>query len=272
MRPALLALLLAGCGAVGEPSPDCSAPGAMVATRDGASLSCEAAQVGRRYIEAVAGRPLDARDRDRYLTLARDAWRADPAAFEAGLAAVGEALAALEALEGLEQSALRSHMVHAAERDQGPLHAWSGLDGLQRRVTAVWATDDAHRTALTEADIEAWIRYASLCREVQGGGALRISVADRVVVYRLLKERFAAGSEAEQVALGALGPWWRSVHDHWGSASYDRQQAWMAAAPLPPPMTATSLGYLEAVFEVSADRHVAALVDTLGPFRFDVPP
>jgi hypothetical protein len=80
-------------------------------------------------------------------------------------------------------------------------------------------------------------------------------------------DRFSTGSRADKVAIAALGPIWGSVKERWQSASYDQQQAWIAAAPLPPPMTATSLGYADAIFAGDVARHVQVLNEVLGPFH-----
>jgi hypothetical protein len=71
--------------------------------------------------------------------------------------------------------------------------------------------------------------------------------------------------------MSAVGGWWSQVRESWARASYDEQRAWIAAAPLPPPMTATSLGYAEAVFDGDVALHARVLAEKLGPFRPSVP-
>ena len=82
-------------------------------------------------------------------------------------------------------------------------------------------------------------------------------------------DRFEAGSRDERLALVSLGPFWGQIQERWQAVPYERQQKWIAAAPLPPPMTATSLGYLQAVVEGSVVQHVASVHDVLGPFSLN---
>ena len=122
------------------------------------------------------------------------------------------------------------------------------------------------RVALTEADVEAWINYASLCREVQGGTPLRISVAARVGVYRDIRTRFETATAAEQVAMASLGATWPQVERAWRLADYEGQQAWIAAAPLPGPMTGRSGDYARTIVQGDVTGHVQALEVHFGPF------
>ncbi|MFT5454096.1 MAG: hypothetical protein ACI9K2_000572 [Myxococcota bacterium] len=257
----LAALILAGCA-----SPiDCSDLSTLLV--DGPEpLTCAAAEVPRHYLGLLAARPMTEGDRQVLLRHVRDRHTHDPAATQAWLARVSTAGSELETLWGLAGAERRATRVWEAIAGVGVISeadgdAWS----VQSRALAVWARDDASKLAITEADVEGWITYASLCREVQGGGVLRLSVADRVTVYRILVERYDEADRRGRIAIAAMGPFWPAVQDGWAMAPYARQQAWIAAAPLPPPMTATSLGYVEALLGGDLSTHAAALHDLLGP-------
>lgn len=258
----LLALaLLAGCGA----RIDCSDPEALAAEHLDQRLSCEEAGRGVAYLQLLAGRPLTDPQRDRILRAIVASFRKDPQGTRDWLEALRVEGRAVEGGAGMEGAERRGTRVWRAVAGDGfPEHA--DLRAARDEALAVWARDDEERLALTEMDIEGWIHYASLCREVQGGGPLRLSLSDRVQVYRMVRTAFEEGSREEQIALLAIGPYWGQIREGWQMASYERQQAWIAAAPLPPPMTATSLGYLEAVLRGDLPRHAEVLHRQIGPF------
>ena len=257
----LLALL--ACG----PSVYCSSAQATLARSGAEALICHEAAWVVDYIELLAGRPLPPGDRRVALGAVVDRFEADPANTKAWLAQVrstGWALTALEGLEGAEARAKRVWSAHAGKdlvtSDSGVL--WN----VQKRALSVWSVADDDQLAMTESDIEAWIAYASLCREAQQGGVLRISVADRVGVYRMAQEQFSGGTRADRIALTAFGAYWGQIRDNWQAASFERQQGWIAAAPLPPPMQATSLGYAHAILEGDLPAHARVVQEQLGPF------
>lgn len=257
-------LALVGCGGAIR----CDDPAQAVAEAGGQALTCGQATQVADYVEALAGRPLVSGDEGIVVGAVAGRFSADPAGTVAWLGTVSAALADLQGRHGLDLAEARSGRAWAAQAGQDLVRASDGdLWNVQDRALSIWTKDDEERLALTEADIEAWIRYASLCREVQGGQSLRVSVADRVTVYQILMDRFDAGDRATQVALSGFGPHWTAVRDAWQAASYEEQQRWIAAAPLPPPMTATSKGYLEALIAGDLPRHVQILDDELGPFR-----
>ena len=259
-----LALALAGC----DSTPTCTTGDVVLAEHEGATLACRDAGVVRDWLERLAGRPLTSGDRPVVDRAIADAFRADPdgtRAWLSGMAARDGEIAAKRDLAGAEA---RATAVWEAQAGTSSIDAARAtLWTVQKRALAVWAHDDTDHLALTEADVEGWIRYASLCREAQGGVPLRISVADRVAVYRMLVDRFTQGSRTDRIALSAVGGWWGQIDKAWAAASYDEQRAWIAAAPLPPPMTASSLGYAEAVFQGDVASHARVLAETLGPFR-----
>lgn len=263
----LLLAALAGC----SPAVDCSTTDNVLAEVDGRSLTCEEGADVVDWLEVLAGRPLPAQG-DRELVLAEVAkrFRADPDAATAWLQRVRDDGGTLANAVGLEGAVARSHLVWLTDHGDGPIGPDDGkLWNLQQRALSVWTKDDGEQLAVTEADLEGWIRYASLCREAQGGGGLRISLSDRVTAYQTLIDRFGGADRATQIAMGSMGTVWPQVVDAWAVASYDRQQAWIAAAPLPPPMTASSLGYFEAVVQGDVVGHATQLQEWLGPFSVD---
>jgi hypothetical protein len=257
-------LALAGC----TTTPTCTSGDVVLAEHAGESFACRDAGVAHDWLERLAGRPLASGDAPVVDRAIAEAFRADPNATRTWLAEMARRDDALAALRDLAGAEARSTAVHEAQAGRSLVDdSRPALWTVQKRALAVWAHDDADRLALTEADVEGWIRYASLCREAQGGVPLRISVADRVAVYRMLVDRFGAGSRPEKIALSAVGGWWTQIDKAWAAASYEDQRAWIAAAPLPPPMTATSLGYAEAVFQGDVVSHARVLAERFGPFR-----
>ncbi len=261
-------LAVAGCGGAVE----CREPGQVLAEQGGQTLTCGDARAVTGWIELLAGRELSSADRSLANGELVGEFRDDPAATRTLIETArvdGRALAALTGLEGAEA---RSARVFAADAGTGLVREeHDGLWNLQRRALSVWTKSGREGLALTESDLEAWIRYASLCREAQGAGVLRVSVGDRVPVYQTLIGRFDTGDRATMVALASFGPVWEDVKDRWQAASYERQQAWIAAAPLPPPMNATSMGYADALFQSELPPHARALHDVLGPFAVGDP-
>lgn len=254
---------LSGCSS----APTCASPEDPAATAGGDVLTCSDAGDVLDYIELLAGRAVSRADRSAGLGAVAARFTADPAGTRKWIDEVRDVGRVLAERTGMAAAEARSTLVWHADHGDDLITADDGaLWSVQRRALAVWAKDDDEKLAVTESDLEAWIRYASLCREVQGGGVLRISVADRVTVYRVLIDRFNEGDRQTEIAAAAFGPVWPQVDARWKAASYERQQEWIAAAPLPPPMTATSLGYAEAVFGPDLWRHALVLHDVLGPF------
>ena len=242
----------------------------MLASSAGRDLTCAQVEDVEVYLELLAGRPLQHNGHQRLPRVMRARFDADPAAMEPWLVDLRARGRALEVASGMAAAALRAEAVWSAHAGQGIVREADGeLWNIQRDALSVWAWSDEHRLALTEADIEGWLSYASLCREAQQGGVLRVSVADRVSAYRVVTSAFEAGSRDDKIALAAIGPFWHQVKDRWQSASYERQQRWIFLAPLPPPMTASSLGYFEAILNGDVSRHAAAVHDVLGPLSLN---
>ena len=245
----------------------------MLASANGADVRCGESQAVVDWIEMLAGRDLTAGDVPVVHRAVATAWESDPVGTRRWLAEIGTAESALAAGTDLAGAEARAEAVYAASNGGSPVAIHHpALASVQKRALAVWTQHGADRLALTEADFEGWIRYASLCREAQGASALRISVADRVAVYTMLTDRFATGTREERIAMSAIGGYWPQIREAWKSASYDQQRGWIAAAPLPPPMTATSLGYAEAVFNGDVISHARVAIEHLGPFRVGAGP
>jgi hypothetical protein len=269
-------LMLVGVGWWGwsersvEPRCVAGGPTHLGETKD--ALACTEALWAVRYVETLAARSLEPRDRLAVLDAIARRHAGQPAALQESLAAARAFLAGLAALPPMDAAEARSLQVWKFLQGDGAI-AGSEADGLQaagRRAIGVWSVDDTQRLVLTEMDVEGWIRYASLCREVQGGGALRVSVSDRVTVYGEVQARFDEGDRARKISMTAMGPYWTSTRLRWQESSYEEQRRWIDAAPLPPPMTATSLGYVAALLDGSITAHVTTLHDQLGPLDMDV--
>lgn len=246
---------------------DCSDPASSIAEVGEHALTCHEAGWALGWIELLAARPVASGDRGLAYKALEAKFLADPEGTGRWLESMRTAGAELALAGGLAGAESRATLVWRTHEGKGPIGPDAAeLWAIQKRTLAVWSTDTDEQLALTESDIEAWIRYGSLCREAQQGGTLRISVADRVSVYRMIQDRFDAGSRSDQIALSSMGPAWKRVPDAWRLASYHQQQSWIAAAPLPPPMTATSLGYAEALIEGDVAGHAAALQQEIGPF------
>ncbi len=244
--------VLLGCSS----PPTCDRPEQRVGEGE-ASISCEELAPLEEELELLAGRPLDRVGRGKlYAALAQEP--VEKLKVRASEAATRRDQ--WRSLAGIDAATERSARVWLA-RSQPK----EEFNELLLSTAAVWAFDDQEKLVLTESDIEGWIRYASLCREVQGGDPLRLSVADRVTAYKKVIARFDGGDRQEKIAVVSVGALWNGLRPEWHSASYEKQQAWIAAAPLPPPMTADSIGYFSAIVDASPVSHAQALADVFGP-------
>ncbi|MBT3221587.1 MAG: hypothetical protein HN348_21105 [Proteobacteria bacterium] len=265
-----LLLALAACSP--EPLPDCLNRDNVLAEKDGAKLSCEVAANATGVLTLLAGRSPKEVDHQRMTKILRDRWLEDPKTMDEWFGDVLVLKNELWGANGMEGAEKRGHLVWQAQAGKGPMSvADPDLGNIFSRTMSVWSSSDAEELALTEMDIEGWIFYSSLCREVQGAGPLNLSVSDRVVLYRDLRQHFDEGNRRQKVALLAMGPYWRHIRSRWQSASYEEQQGWIKKAPLPPPMTENSLGYAQALLKSDLASHTDILHTTLGPFAMRSP-
>ena len=252
---------IVGCSAT--PSLECvGGEGTLVAAEH--VLTCAASADLGRYARVLSGR---APDPDHITEALAAAFVDDPAGTLHQVSSTRAELLAFEAAQGLVAAELRSTRAWELTHGAGPLTGRAGaavIGGM-----SVWEADDAERLVLTEADIEGWIRYASLCREVQGGKPLRLSIVNRVPVYAQARERFIAADRGGKVAMTAIGPFWGTVETAWQSAAYEDQQRWAKRAPLPPPMNASAMGYLETLLAGDLTQHAEVLHQAFGPMPLD---
>jgi hypothetical protein len=261
------ALALASCK--GEPL--CAAPSdVLVAAVAGSeALTCGEADRARVLIETLGARSLAAHERERVVVAVRDAWSADPSSAAAAVAAARALQDRLSTARDMEAAELRSTASWEAVNGQGPLASFPGTASFVKSAVSVWASDDDERLVLAEADVEGWLHYASLCREAQGASPMMLSVSDRPAVYRMFTERFAAAKRDEQIAMTVFGAFWYDFRTDWKAAPAEAQHAWIGSAPLPPPMTATSLGYAEAIASSDLRRHADTWLLMWGPYRLE---
>lgn len=264
----LVLLSLTGCSAL-SPVPVCTTPEADLAP----GLTCTDAEIAARYVGLLGGRRVHTGRRDILLREIAAHHAADPADTRANLDAMKAIVVEVGGLAGMAAAEKRSTHVFEALSGQGPLdfETYPNSRAVLENRLAPWATDGAEKLVLTETDIEGWISYASLCREAQGAGPISLSIANRELLYREVKRKFVDAKRDEKIALASMGGVWHQVEDRWVAASYEQQQAWIKAAPLPPPMTATSMGYVGTVFEMDLTPHATTLHETLGPFKPKIP-
>lgn len=260
----MLFLLLTACfsGPSGNP---CTEDDATIETSQG-PLACERAKIPTRYLRVLSGRPLPAGATATGVTAVKQAFESDPDGTNAWLDAMKASATAIESTPGLEGAEKRAAAVYL-ESSSGGLLA-NKLGTLPAEAMSVRARDEEEKLALTETDVESWVLYASLCHEVQGASVLRLSVANKVDLYEMVRQRFEHGDRAEMVALASFGPAWETVKPRWKAASYDEQQAWIRSAPLPPPMDASHLGYFEAVIEGDVVNAARSIHERFGPLHF----
>ena len=267
--PILVLALLPACSAL-TPVQTCTDATAVLV--DGPDpFTCATAKEATAYVRLLAGRAVFGKERGRIVADLVARYRIDPEDTKADLVQVAAIVKELEDTPGLAVAELRSTRAWEALNGQGPFDAASypEIDQVTRSRIAVWASDADDKLVLTEQDIAGWISFASLCREVQAGGPLKLSIANRELLYRDVADRFADAPRAEQIGMVAMGPFWPAVGDRWQRATYEGQQAWIKEAALPPPMTATSLGYASGVFELPFRTHADTVHKHFGPLRLD---
>lgn len=226
-------------------------------------LSCEDLTVVVDFVQLLSGRSLTNVERQRLLQSYRDSYLSHEVDVARHLQQTAEQFAAVRALEGELAAVKRAELLyqHLSTDTENP-----GRSMLKKKA-AVWISDDAMSVSVSETDIEGWISYGSLCREAQGAGPMVLSVADRARAYQVWIERFSAANISEKRALLTVGAHWSTVRKRWQSATYEEQQLWIEKAPLPPPMTASSLGYFEAVLNQNLERHALVLDRVFSPLK-----
>lgn len=264
----LCLLALPACSWI-TPSTVCSDPSGVLQAADD-PLTCQEALAASDYVATLASRTVSRANRNLLYRDLAARYRVEPADVNDDLASMARITRELRGMTGLEAAEARSTRAYEALNGKGPLdvQAYPQAGRIVRSQVVARVTDDENQLVFTEMDIEGWISYASLCREAQGGGPLKLSIANREQLYRDLIDTYQASGRDERVAMLAVGPFWEPLTERWQAASYEEQQAWITAAPLPPPMTASSMGYATAVWE-AADfaTHARILHEELGPLH-----
>ena len=264
MRLLLICPLILSIGC--DKEPICDAPTTVLATAEEAQLICSDLLPVREHLGLLAGRRLEGPASTRLDAVYRSQFLQSPLVVTAHIESHAEKWTALRKTRGLVAVRARSQKI--LERLDKGTNKLTEIDAilLAERV-AVWGRDDSQQLLLTESDIEGWIRYLSLLREVQGGTPLVLSVADRAYVYKLVIDRFESGTAEQKVAIVQTGNLWYAMADAWRAASYEQQQGWIANAPLPPPMTEVSLGYVEVALQSDVVVHAAVMEAHFGALR-----
>lgn len=261
---ALLGAVVAASGC-GGPAPCAAGGSGVLASRGDEALGCDAAAAVPEWARRVAGRRAHAADRSAMLTELADEFLVEPDRARARIAAAKAFVDELDGLTGTAAAERRATEGFAVVAGESPITAGrEALGTLTLNAMSVWAKDPTERLVLTEVDIEGWMRFASLCRELQSAPPLRVSIADRVTVYKLVVEAFARAPRAGKIGLVALGGSWPELEQRWPAVSYEQQQRWATRAPLPPPMEATSLAYVEALAATDPAGMASALFAGVG--------
>lgn len=262
----IAALGLVGLLGCARAAPCADAGGAVDAA---GTLSCAAVDEAGAAVAWLSGKPTDRAFLESWRVAWGDAAASDPSATGAAWTAWAAERAAADARPARARLAARGAATWRVLREDGPLAgaALAPVRSVIARRVAVWQVDDVERLVVTEADVEAWIHYASLCAEVRLGQALRLSLAERMTAYRAFSARFDAADRPVREALLSLGGAWPGVRERWRAAGYDAQQAWVAAAPLPDALPGTAIAWVEALLRDDPVRHLDALDAHLGPLQ-----
>ena len=264
MRWLLIGALVLSLGCNKEPT--CDTPKTVLAVKEGAELICSDLLPVREHLGLLAGRRLEKRASARLDAVYRGQFLKSPRVVTEHIAAHAEEWSALRKTRGLDAVRTRSQeIIQHLDKGENKLTEIEAV--LLAERVAVWARDDSQKLLFTESDIEGWIRYLSLLREVQGGIPLVLSVADRAYAYKLLIDRFESGTAEQKVAIVQTGSLWYAMAEAWRAASYEQQQGWIANAPLPPPMTEASLGYVEVAIQSDPVLHAAVMEAHFGALR-----
>jgi hypothetical protein len=214
----------------------------------------------------LSGRTLTEKATDRLRIAIRRGFEASPVETQHRLNRAAEFAAEVRGMTGSSAAERRAELLWSEASGAG---VFSGEDDpigtTVGESLSVWTKDDTERLAVTEMDIEGFIRFGSLCREVQDGGPLRISIADRLHINGVVEDHFHTGNRLQKVAILSIGSMFWALRDRWAVATYADQQAWVRAAPLPAPMTGTSVEYLDALLAGDVLGHAHAMHAILGP-------
>ncbi len=264
-RATLAAMLLFGAGGCGGP-PECTSHEVQLATAEGATLRCADVDLLIDWTTVLAGRPVQEGLRRSLRSGLLEVFGDAPRDFDRLRARLTADLAQLEGGEGLDAGLRRSALAYRALNGPDALPDGAARRAL-RAAIAPWGEHPAEGLLLSEIDIEGWVFYASLAHEVQGRGPLRLSVGDRLAVYRQVQDRFRSGSAADRRALVGFGAFWWSARERWAAASFEQQQTWGASAPLPNPPPDLPLAYLDAMLAGPVDAHAGTFHELIGPLR-----
>lgn len=263
MRSVVL-LLLSACSWTSQ--VDCESPEQELGRVGSEILVCGDVEPVHRAVELLTGRILrrDARllngdVRDRFLR-APDVWKREKRRAD-------ELVRALEEVEGLEGARRRSHIIAEVLGDKPLFDEGTYSRTILERQLIIYERSPTTGLVLTEQDVEGWLRYASLCSEARDRGPLRLSVADRNVLYSGLRQRFRDADLEEQVALTSMGAFWKDAELRWAAAPYPTQKRWIDRAPIPLQTNASSLGFAELVFDAGLKEHARVFQEEIGPLR-----
>lgn len=263
----LVCLCLATTLGCSRGEPPCADPAASLV--DG--LSCADVLESVDFVEYLAARPMPKGAHERLMETWASAAKTDVDRVRGALTRIDAFMDAREG-EAFAEAERRGSEGWRVLHGEGVL-AGEGLEDVREHVRkhiGVWKQDDDNRIVVSENDVEGWIRYASLGREAQGAIPLRVSMADKVGLYKAAMERFEQEDREGRLAFIAVGGGWTAARAAWMKASYETQQAWIAAAPLPPAMFGTSPEYFRAFLGVAGTRiHAEILNERLGPLLYD---
>ena len=169
----LLILLSSSCGLLGEEIV-CASPDTVLSQQGQNTLTCGDAAATRDYFQFLASRSLTPNQKGRLYTSLKSRHGNNPKQVRQQIDEATHILGESRHRVGLARAEFRSHSVWLARMSKGPFTEAHSVEwDIFENAVAVWARSDDEQLALTEMDIEGWIRFGSLCREVQGASPLR---------------------------------------------------------------------------------------------------
>jgi len=267
-RHTLLAVLASGLLCCSQPrvEPGACESGEVIASHQQNQLTCEQLRSLLSLADTLSGTATNTSTQRSVMQAALKDFRRDPSGLLKALAQLREhELLTSGQNTSLQMAKVRSQLIFDLNPGSSG-KAWpASLQESLADLNIIRAASKQTGLALTEFDVEGWILYTSLCHEVQTRQALKLSIAQRVEVYRMTAQRFEAGTESEQAVLVSMGVFWPSIRASWQAASYATQQRWIARAPLPPIGDASALGYFEELLGGPFEAHATLLHETLKP-------